>query len=98
LFCSASVWRDSATRHGTVSVEGRDLISSMLESQGFRVNREVHRFEFHTGEAKLPSFDERWLIFKLRIARVAGANHPAVSFDDPGLEKARQAAQAAVHY
>ena len=35
------------------------------------------------------------LIFKLRIARVVGANHPAVSFDDPGLEKARQAAQAA---
>ena len=35
------------------------------------------------------------LIFKLRIARVAGANHLAVSFDDPGLEKARQAAQAA---
>ena len=35
------------------------------------------------------------LIFKLRIARVAGANYLAVSFDDPGLEKARQAAQAA---
>ncbi len=33
--------------------------------------------------------------FQLRIARVAGANHLAVSFDDPELEKARQAAQAA---
>ena len=32
--------------------------------------------------------------FQLRIARVAGANHPAVSFADPELEKARQAAQA----
>jgi TraI-like C-terminal domain/Large polyvalent protein-associated domain 7 len=34
--------------------------------------------------------------FRLRIASVAGANHLAVSFDDPELEKARQAAQAAV--
>ena len=33
--------------------------------------------------------------FQFRIARVAGANHLAVSFDDPELEKARQAAQAA---
>ena len=33
--------------------------------------------------------------FQLRIARVAGANHLAVSFADPELEKARQAAQAA---
>ena len=32
--------------------------------------------------------------FQLRIARVAGANHLAVSFDDPELDKARQAAQA----
>jgi len=33
--------------------------------------------------------------FQLRIARVAGANHFGVSFADPELEKARQAAQAA---
>ena len=33
--------------------------------------------------------------FQLRIARVAGANHLAVSFADPELEKARTAAQAA---
>jgi hypothetical protein len=33
--------------------------------------------------------------FQLRIARVAGANHLAVSFADPELEKARAAAQAA---
>jgi hypothetical protein len=33
--------------------------------------------------------------FQLRIARVAGANHVAVSFADEELEKARQAAQAA---
>jgi hypothetical protein len=33
--------------------------------------------------------------FQLRVARVAGANHLAVSFDDPELEKARAAAQAA---
>jgi Relaxase/Mobilisation nuclease domain/Large polyvalent protein-associated domain 7 len=33
--------------------------------------------------------------FQLRIARVAGANHVAVSFTDAELEKARQAAQAA---
>jgi hypothetical protein len=33
--------------------------------------------------------------FQLRIARVAGANHLAVSFADAELEKARQAAQAA---
>ena len=33
--------------------------------------------------------------FQLRIARVAGANHLAVSFVDPALEKARAAAQAA---
>jgi hypothetical protein len=33
--------------------------------------------------------------FQLRIARVAGANHVAVSFKDAELEKARQAAQAA---
>lgn len=33
--------------------------------------------------------------FQLRIARVAGVNHLAVSFADPELEKARQAAQAA---
>ncbi len=33
--------------------------------------------------------------FQLRIARVAGANHLAVSFEDPELEKARAAAQAA---
>jgi hypothetical protein len=32
--------------------------------------------------------------FQLRIARVAGANHLAVSFEDPELEKARQVAQA----
>ena len=32
--------------------------------------------------------------FQLRIARVAGANHLAVSFADPELEKARSAAQA----
>jgi hypothetical protein len=31
--------------------------------------------------------------FQFRIARVAGANHLAVSFADPELEKARQAAQ-----
>jgi hypothetical protein len=35
------------------------------------------------------------LDFQLRIARVAGANHVAVSFADPELEKARAAAQAA---
>ena len=29
--------------------------------------------------------------FQLQIARVAGANHLAVSFEDPELEKARQA-------
>ena len=29
--------------------------------------------------------------FQLRIARVPGANHLAVSFEDPELEKARQA-------
>ncbi|MEY2487092.1 MAG: hypothetical protein QOH39_2740, partial [Verrucomicrobiota bacterium] len=33
--------------------------------------------------------------FQLRIARVAGTNHVAVSFADEELEKARQAAQAA---
>ena len=33
--------------------------------------------------------------FQLRIARVAGANHLAISFVDPGLEKARQAVLAA---
>jgi hypothetical protein len=33
--------------------------------------------------------------FQLRIARVAGANHLAVSFADPELEKARAVAQAA---
>ena len=33
--------------------------------------------------------------FQLRLARVAGANHLAVSFVDPALEKARAAAQAA---
>ena len=33
--------------------------------------------------------------FQRRIARVAGANHLAVSFEDPELEKARTAAQAA---
>ena len=33
--------------------------------------------------------------FQRRVARVAGANHLAVSFDDPELEKARVAAQAA---
>jgi hypothetical protein len=33
--------------------------------------------------------------FQFRIARVAGANHLAVSFADAELEKARQAAQAA---
>ena len=32
--------------------------------------------------------------FQLRIARVAGVNHLAVSFADPELEKARQAALA----
>jgi hypothetical protein len=32
--------------------------------------------------------------FQLRIARVAGANHLAVSFADPDLEKARSTAQA----
>jgi hypothetical protein len=34
--------------------------------------------------------------FQLRIARVAGANHLAVSFEDPELEKARAAAPAPV--
>src|SRR5271166_271254 len=33
--------------------------------------------------------------FQHRVARVAGANHLAVSFEDPELEKARAAAQAA---
>src|SRR6202022_5199140 len=33
--------------------------------------------------------------FQLRIARVAGSHHLAVSFEDPELEKARQAAQTA---
>jgi DNA relaxase TraI-like protein/conjugative element/phage-associated large polyvalent protein len=33
--------------------------------------------------------------FQFRIARVAGANHVAVSFKDAELEKARQAAQTA---
>ena len=33
--------------------------------------------------------------FQRRVARVAGANHLAVSFEDPELEKARAAAQAA---
>jgi hypothetical protein len=33
--------------------------------------------------------------FQRRVARVAGANHLAVSFEDPELEKARVAAQAA---
>ena len=33
--------------------------------------------------------------FQRRVARVAGANHPAVSFEEPELEKARAAAQAA---
>jgi hypothetical protein len=33
--------------------------------------------------------------FQRRVALVAGANHLAVSFDDPELEKARAAAQAA---
>src|SRR5271165_7009383 len=33
--------------------------------------------------------------FQVRIARIAGANHLAVSFEDPELEKARAAAQAA---
>ena len=32
--------------------------------------------------------------FQLRLARVAGANHLAVSFVDPAIEKARAAAQA----
>ena len=41
--------------------------AALLESQGFRVNREMHRFEFHTGEAKLPSFDERGLVFRSLI-------------------------------
>ncbi|MFZ2081340.1 MAG: hypothetical protein WAV38_32765 [Xanthobacteraceae bacterium] len=27
----------------------------------------MHRFEFHTGEAKLPSFDERGLVFRSLI-------------------------------
>ena len=27
----------------------------------------MHRFEFHTGEAKLPSFDERGLLFRSLI-------------------------------
>jgi len=31
------------------------------------VNRVVDRFEFHTGEAKLPSFDERGLVFRSLI-------------------------------
>jgi hypothetical protein len=41
--------------------------AALLESQGFRVDREIHRFEFHTGEAKLPSVDERGLIFRSLI-------------------------------
>ena len=41
--------------------------AALLESQGFRVDREMHRFEFHTGEAKLPSFDERGLVFRSLI-------------------------------
>jgi GNAT superfamily N-acetyltransferase len=41
--------------------------AALLESQGFRVNRVVDRFEFHTGEAKLPSFDERGLVFRSLI-------------------------------
>ena len=31
------------------------------------MDREIHRFEFHTGEAKLPSVDERGLIFRSLI-------------------------------
>jgi hypothetical protein len=38
--------------------------AALLESQGFRMDREMHRFEFHTGEAKLPSFDERGPVFR----------------------------------
>src|SRR5271157_3872430 len=38
--------------------------AALLESQGFRVDRVMHRFEFHTGEAKLPPFDERELLFR----------------------------------
>ena len=41
--------------------------AALLESQGFRVDREIHRFEFHTGEAKLPSVDEQGLIFRSLI-------------------------------
>jgi hypothetical protein len=41
--------------------------AALLESQGFRVDREIHRFEFRTGEAKLPSVDERGLIFRSLI-------------------------------
>jgi ribosomal protein S18 acetylase RimI-like enzyme len=41
--------------------------AALLESQGFRVDREMHRFEFHMGEAELPSFDERGLVFRSLI-------------------------------
>src|SRR5271166_2109452 len=41
--------------------------AALLESQGFRVDRVMHRFEFHTGEAKLPPFDERELLFRSLI-------------------------------
>ena len=41
--------------------------AALLESQGFRVDREIYRFEFHTRAAKLPSVDERGLIFRSLI-------------------------------
>ena len=37
--------------------------AALLECQGFRVDREMHRFD-HMGEAELPSFDERGLVFR----------------------------------
>jgi hypothetical protein len=38
--------------------------SALLESQGFRVDRVMDRFEFHPGEARFPSFGERGLAFR----------------------------------
>jgi hypothetical protein len=41
--------------------------AALLESQGFRADRVMDRFEFHPGEARLPSLDKRGLVFRSLI-------------------------------
>jgi hypothetical protein len=69
---------------------GRTLVRAVsLDLRTFQTSSEMLARASERYEGGLNAYGPRDR--QLRIARVAGTNHLAVSFEDPELEKARQA-------